>query len=319
MKIKDLKKALVKQILNAKEVYIVGHNYIDLDAFGAIVGLSLIVKKFNKKVNVLICDKSLEPGVTKSIEKIKHINILNNLDNKNLSNSLLIIVDTNNKNLVCCNDRINEFKNVIVIDHHDKNKDTIKEDLLFIDHSYSSCCELVCELLRLFHIKLTAIESTIILSGIVLDTNNFILKANKRTFYNAYYLLSKGASTIEVQYLLKQDLKKFITRQKMLTNVKIINGTIAIARGVRNEEYRREDLAKIAETLLLFNKIESSFVIGFLNSEEVGISGRTLGDLNIGKIMEQIEGGGNATEGATKIKAENISEVEKKLIDILNN
>ena len=154
------------------------------------------------------------------------------------------------------------------------------------------------------------------MSGIVLDTNNFILKSTKKTFYNSYFLLNKGASTIEVQYLLKQDLNKFITRQKMLTNV-IIKNNIAIACGVEKELYRREDLAKIADTLLLFNNISSSFVIAYLEKDVVGISGRNLNKVNVGEILTKLGGGGNEYEAACNIKGKNIKEVKKELIEIL--
>ena len=136
------------------------------------------------------------------------------------------------------------------------------------------------------------------------------------TFYNSYFLLNKGASTIEVQYLLKQDLNKFITRQKMLTNVTIIDN-IAIACGVEKELYRREDLAKIADTLLLFNNIETSFVIASLEKNEVGISARSLNKVNVGKILTKLGGGGNEYEGACKIKEKSIKEVKKELISVL--
>ena len=260
MEIKKLRKTLKKEILVSNHVYIIGHNYIDLDAYGAMVGISKIVEKFNKKYTFIINDNEIELSVNNAINKLN--------------------------------------------------------DNLFVDTVYSSTCEIVTELLRSFKINLTPNEATVILSGIVLDTNNFILKSTKRTFYNSYFLLNKGASTIEVQYLLKQDLNKFITRQKMLTNVTIIDN-IAIACGVEKELYRREDLAKIADTLLLFNNIETSFVIASLEKNEVGISARSLNKVNVGKILTKLGGGGNEYEGACKIKEKSIKEVKKELISVL--
>ena len=190
---------------------------------------------------------------------------------------------------------------------------------LYIDSEASSTCEIFAYLLKRLRIKFSEDIATILLSGIVLDTSNFILRADKDTFYCAHYLVSKNASPIEVQYLLKQDIKKFITRQKMLTNVRIIDKNIAIAKGVKNVIYRREDLAKVAETLLLFNNIETSFVIGYLNNKEIGISGRTIGKNHIGRIMSELNGGGNKVEGATKIISNDINEVEDQLIEILKD
>ena len=59
----------------------------------------------------------------------------------------------------------------------------------------------------------------------IIDTNNFTLRTTANTFRCATYLLSNGADTVKVQYLLKQDIKKFIKKQKLLSNIEIINKT----------------------------------------------------------------------------------------------
>ena len=232
---------------------------------------------------------------------------------------MLIVVDVNNKDLVSCYKKPNKFQDIVVIDHHNLTKDSITTGLIYTDVEASSTCEIMVELLKLFNVSYDETVATLLLAGIVLDTNNYILKATEKTFYISYYLTSLGASPTKVQYLLKQDLKKIINRQKILTNIRIINKTIAIAIGSKKDKYRREDLARVADTLLLFNNIETSFVIGNLNNEEIGISGRTLGNKNIGKIMNKLDGGGNKSEGATRIKNKSIKEVEADLIKVLKN
>ena len=374
--LKRLKKELRTSIKHASNIYIIGHNYTDLDAFGASLGISLIVSKLNKTSFIIMDDKALEKRVKKELggiigggfdpiylisqKLVKHSNddgylvgsrgsvgssfvatmmgitevnplpahyrclkCKNNFNfiksssikKDELSNSLLIIVDTNKKHLVSVDTSM--FSKTIIIDHHDTDRNTIKESINFIDTNKSSTCEIVTDLIKLFNVKLDNSISNILLSGIVLDTNNFILRANCDTFKSATYLLSNGASTTSVQYLLKQDINKFINRQKMLTNIRFINDNIAIVKGVNEEIYRREDLAKNAETLLLFDKIETSFVIGNLNTGEVGVSGRTLGDIHIGNIMKKLGGGGNSSEGAASIKDTDIKSVYDMLKDIL--
>lgn len=315
MNISRLKSTLKRKIILSKNIYVIGHDNLDLDAFGAMVGIVSIANKYHKNCFTIIDDKEFEPGVEKALLKLKNkLKVIKTAEIKDFNNSVLIVVDTNKKYLLSCEKVLNKFSSIIIIDHHDTDKNTIKTNNMFIYQNISSTCEIITELIRSFKIKIFSEIATILLSGIVLDTNNFILRATKDTFYNAYYLLKEEASTIEVQYLLKQDLKKFINRQKMLTNVKIVNKKIAIAKGVKDELYRREDLAKIAETLLLFNNIETSFVIGKLDSSLIGISGRTLGKLNIGNLMNNLGGGGSSNEAATKISSDNISEVENMLL-----
>ena len=284
MDIKKIEKQLKNTIKDSKKIYVVAHDNIDLDAIGALIGIALIVKKYKKEAEIILDDKRLEAGVKKALEKVdKDFKFINKADIKNVDESALIIVDVNKGELICCNDILDKFKEVIIIDHHSINKDTLEIGTQFIYPDISSTCELISELLRDLKIKLTDDYATVLLSGIVLDTNNFVLKTTKKTFFNAYYLLKEGASSLAAQELLKQDLKKFINRQKMLANVKIIKNNIAITRGIKNEIYRREDLAKVADILLLFNNIKTSFVIGHLSKEEIGISARSLGTLN-GKI-----------------------------------
>ena len=81
---------------------------------------------------------------------------------------------------------------------------------------------------------------------------------------------------------------------------------------------RREDLAKIADTLLFFNEVEAAFVVAKIDKDEVGVSARSTGDIDIAKIMEKMNGGGDKYNGATKIGTEPISKVVEKLKSILD-
>lgn len=320
MDTKKLKKVLKKEIFLANQIFILGHNDLDLDAIGAIIGINLIVKKSKKIAYTIVDDQYLEPGVEKVLNRIKQdLKVIDaeTLNEKITKNSLLIIVDTNKEKLICCPELLNSFKNIIVIDHHRPNENTIKTNNSFIIESASSTCEILTELIRSFKIKLTPVEATALFAGIVLDTNNFTLKANRKTFYYAYYLLSKGASVGEVQYLLKQDMPRFIKNQKILSNTNYITENVVIAKGFENEIYQKEDLAKVADSLLQFNEIETSFVIGLTDENEIGVSARSSGRINVGKIMEQLEGGGGKTEAATKIISNNLTEVEEQLLKIL--
>ena len=146
-----------------------------------------------------------------------------------------------------------------------------------------------------------------------MDTNNFTLKTNSETYYSAYYLSCMGASTTKVQYLLKQDLKDYMERQKLITNVEIINDKIAIAKGSNYSIYRREDLAKIADTLLFFNDIELSFVIAKTANKVTSISGRSIGKKSIANILSRIGGGGDKMGGAAQFENLPISKVSEKL------
>ncbi len=325
MKLIEKKKEFKKKITKSKTIFIMAHKDLDLDALGSSIGLYFILEKLNKNCFLIINDTKHESGVSKVLQElegclniIKSSQIEENLyirDKKNL----LIILDTNKKELVQASDALNyfEIENTIILDHHDLGETSLDAGLRIIDNETSSTCEMIANLIEMYNIELDPYYATLILSGIVLDTNNFTLKTNSETYYAAYYLSSMGASTKKVQYLLKQDLKDYIERQKVITNVDILDKRIAIAKGSPYMIYRREDLAKIADTLLFFNDIEASFVIAKSTSNTIAISGRSMGKYNIASILTPLGGGGSNLSGAARINDSTISKVETKLKTIL--
>jgi c-di-AMP phosphodiesterase-like protein len=176
---------------------------------------------------------------------------------------------------------------------------------------------MITSLIEYYDVEIDSYYATILLSGIVLDTNNYTLNTTSETYYASYYLSSLGASAKKVQYLLKQDIEEYTERQKLLSEIETIDGKIAFTKATPYTQYRREDLAKVADTLLFFNNIEASFVIGKIGKDTIGISARSLGNYNIGKILEKLGGGGDQCNGAAKFEKTTISKVEQELKKIL--
>lgn len=316
--IKDRKK-LNHKIKKAKNIFIMAHKDLDLDALGSSIGMSMILKKKRKKCYFIIDDVNHELGVEKVLQELEGcIDIIksDNLDQylyPRDSKNLLIILDTNKEDLVQNKAVLKKITEKVIIDHHEIGKSTIKDALLINDTEVSSVCEMITELIEFYEVELESYYATILLSGIVLDTNNFTLKTKPETFYAAYYLSSLGASAKKVQYLLKQDINEYTERQKLLSEIETINNKIAFTKATPYTIYRREDLAKIADTLLFFNNIEASFVIGKIGKDTIGLSARSLGNYNINKILEKLGGGGDAYNGAAKFENTTISKVEQEL------
>lgn len=316
MSIKDLKKQILKEMLLSKEVFLGAHENIDLDAFASMAGFSLIPKKLGKKVYLIINDKQIEPSTKEAISKLnKNLKIINTKEAENLINekSLLVILDVNKPKLMSYKDLLKKFTKIIVIDHHTKTKETIKIENLFIEERATSACEIVSELLEIFKVKVPKHYATIMLGGIALDTNNFMYKMTRKAFYYCYFLASKGADVNEAQMFLKQDLKEYVNRSKMIANTKI-KGEIAIATGQRGKIYTSQELAKTADLLLEFKGIKNSFAIGYLDKNTTGVSARAINKLNAGKLMETFGGGGNKTEAAAKIENKSIKKVEEEIL-----
>lgn len=319
MKIIEERRQLNKRIRRAKVIFLMAHKDLDLDALGSCVGLSLILKQRKKKCYIIIDDKKHELGVEKILRELDGcIPIIKGEDidkyiYPNNKRNLLIILDTNKTELVQNEDILKKIEEKIIIDHHDLGKTTIKNAFIIDDNEVSSTCEMITELTEFYDVEIEPYYATVLLSGIVLDTNNFTLKTSAETYYAAYYLANLGASAKKVQYLLKQDVDEYTERQKLLTDIETINKKIAFTKASPYTIYRREDLAKVADTLLFFNNIEASFVIGKIGKETVGISARSLGNFNISKILEQLGGGGDDYNGAARFEKTTISKVEQEL------
>ena len=101
-----------------------------------------------------------------------------------------MILDTNKKDLVQSETTLKKISKKVVIDHHSPGKTTIKDAFLIIDEEVSSTCEMITNLIETYDIELESYYATILLSGIVLDTNNFTLKTTADTYYSAYFLAS---------------------------------------------------------------------------------------------------------------------------------
>ena len=319
MSIIKQRNALNKAINKSKTVFIMAHKDLDLDALGSSIGMYLLLKGKRKTCYIIVDDLTHELGVEKVLRELEGcIKIIKSEDiekykNKRDSKNLLIILDTNKAELVQNKELVKEFDNKLIIDHHDLTKSSIKDAVIINDTEVSSTCEMIVELIEFYDIEIESYYATVLLAGIVLDTNNFTLKTTPGTYYAAYYLSSLGASAKKVQYLLKQDIEEYTERQKLLAGIETINDRIAITKATPYTIYRREDLARVADTLLFFNNIEASFVIGKIGKDTIGISARSLGNYEINKILEKLGGGGSDYNGAARFENTTISNVEKML------
>lgn len=313
--IRDLVKLLLKELILSREVFLVAHNNMDLDAYAAMVGFSLIAKKYNNKVYLISDDKEIDPATALAMENLSSkLTIITSEEAKSkiTKRSVLYVLDTNKLGRICVKDMISLFKTITVIDHHIKVQDCVPNANIYIDENATSASEIVTSLINKLRVKLPKNYATVLLGGIVLDTNNFVYKMTRKAFYYCYFLSVKGADVDAAQLYFKQDLQEYVDRAKMISSTKI-EGEIAIATGVKGRIYKSQDLAKVADLLLEFKGIKTSFAIGYLDENKVGISTRSIKNINAGKLMEEFGGGGSKMEAAAVIENTTVKKVEELL------
>lgn len=330
--VKDLRNVLDSSIKKSSNAFIVGHNEPDFDAIGSAVGLQVYAKNLGKKAYIIVEDIDLEPGVKKIIEENREkYHIIRGKDflEKRDKKSLLIMTDVNKKYMISVGDYLDNFKDIIVIDHHKPDDKTVETDQIYINLDTSSASEIVTKLLR--NTKNPYYDSQVanfLLSGIILDTQRFMKNTSASTHDIVEHLIKKGASTDYVNDLF---LREFESDKKI--NHLVFNETIfrtfqsgvaenrniafTLNRQSKDTIYRREDLAKAADKLMKY-RVDAAFVLGFIRDNLVSISARSRSDIDVSRIMSNIigvEGGGNKTSAGGKANTDNLEKVEKSLID----
>ena len=310
--------ALRDLINESSKVYIMGHKNPDIDCLGAAIGLYSVVKHLNKECYIFL--DSNTNAVKHVLDKFKddqdYQGVFINADTHNSpldENSLMILVDVHSKNYVQNYDLIKDLKKLVIIDHHRKSTAFIEGALLsYIETYASSTSELVTEMLQYMieKPKLKRIEAESLLAGICVDTKNFYFKTGVRTFEAAAFLRRLGADTIDVKKMFSDDLVTYISRAEILKSAKVENN-IAIATCPPDIE-DNVLAAQAADELLNITGIQTSFVLVKIE-DEVFISGRSLGDINVQLILEELGGGGHMTIAGARLQAVSLEEAKAML------
>lgn len=317
VKARVIARALSELIYESSRVYIVGHKNPDMDCFGSAVGLASVVKQLGKKCNIILKNdnSAIDYFLNKLYKESKYDDLFitieeakDNLDNK----TLVIIVDVHNKGYIADLELIEKAERKVIIDHHRRSPDMIECDTLnYIEVYASSTSEMVTEIIQYMVKKtnLTRIEAEGLLAGIFMDTKGFSFKTGVRTFEAASFLKSLGADPIEIKKMFTDDLEDYLLIAETIKAAEV-NDNIAIAVTPKNID--TVIIAKAADELLNISGISVSFVLGEID-DEIYVSGRSIGDVNVQIVLEALGGGGHMNIAGAKIQDKTIEEVVGQL------
>lgn len=319
--------ALREIMLTHDRIFIMGHRIPDADCVGAALGIYRLARTFNKKAYIVMDKNSpaIEAIVTEVLKAqspdeedifISGDQALNLRDH----NSMLVIVDVNRPGMTECPDLIKLEKTIVILDHHRQTNDTLKNTVLsYVEPYASSACEMVAEILQYIPDKprLKGIEADALYSGILVDTDNFVVKAGVRTFEAAAYLRRAGADVTRVRKMFREDMDSCRKKAEIINSAEIYLDEFAIAT-FDGEEIPGATVigAKAANSLLDVQGIRGSFVISALPGW-IYISARSIDDLNVQIVMEKFGGGGHMRVAAAQIKNSSLDEVKDQLKTLL--
>lgn len=310
----DLFNKLDNIILKYDSIIIMGHSNPDLDSFGASLALYKRICQLEKKCYIFLENdfSSYNNLMQKSLCKVENVNYINSHSLIDFANCLLIIVDVHQKNRLEYPDVLNKIEDVIILDHHIRDRRCIKNTkLIYINSNLSSMIELMTFYLEHCSISVDSDVATIMLAGLEIDTNNYNLKTTSRTYKAASMLVEFGADITTKHELLKETKEDFIKRADYIKNSYIVNSNVAIC--ILPETSKRETLAVVADELLNFEDVVKSFAIAKLSNNEVGVSARCLSNYEILSVIKKLGGGGSMTNAAT-VTNKSIREIKNIII-----
>lgn len=322
---RELFEILNENIKKHDEVIIMTHARPDLDGMGSSLALYKIILSMKKKCFIVSPKEKLYRSLDKAMKLLSENDINfefkseEDILNSKFKKSLLIILDTQKPELVESEKVLDFIDDKIVIDHHIGSLDNIDNTIYkYSDANKSSIVEVMAEYLNYLDFKVEPLIMTVLLSGMVVDTSNFNIKTTARTFEMAAYLAKGGADFVIIQDLLKEPREEMVQRYGFISNSLEIVPDVLMCQ-MDEKIHGNVDIALLAKELLKFEDIKASFAIGRLSHLIVGVSARSMGDINVGEIMEKIGGGGHLTDAAAQIKDKSVDEVASDLKKVIKD
>lgn len=318
VKARTVSQAMKEVIAESDQIFIMGHKYADLDVLGSAMGIYSIVRSMGKKAKILM--ETYNQTVERFINKFSDI-YADVFVNKAYANefitpdTLVFVADTQKYSLVEEAAILDVSKKVIVIDHHRKSNDFIKDSLISYNEPYaSSASELITEIIQYIgETKLDKPEAEALYSGIYMDTKNFTFKTGVRTFEAASYLKRCGVDTVSVKKLFQINLNTFVKKWGIIEKAATYKNKVAIAVCEKNDEDMQTVVAQAADEMLNITDISSSFVICDMGDNKIIISARSYGDINVQLITEKLGGGGHMTIAGAQLSNTTAEEVYERL------
>lgn len=320
--------AISEKLKSVDHVFVVGHKNLDMDALGSAVGMQLFSSNVLDESYVVYDAEQMSPDIHRAIQFLENEGVtklltLNQAMEMVTNRSLLIMVDHSKTALTLSKEFYDLFTQTIVIDHHRRDQDFPDNAVItYIESGASSASELVTELIQFQNSKksrLSRIQASVLMGGIMLDTKNFTSRVTSRTFDVASYLRTRGSDSIVIQELAATDFEEYRLVNELILQGQAVQPSILVAQAKDTKEYDTVVISKAADTMLAMSGIEASFVIAKNRQGDISISARSRSKINVQRIMEELGGGGHFNLAAARLTDMSLQEAGDKLKTVISN
>lgn len=319
--IKNLRVNLEAKMLESDKVIIVPHRRADFDAIASSIGIAMFADKLKREPHILVHDQiyDMDHGVQKIIGEAKEKFPIISCDGYRKiegPNDLFVLTDVNKPGLIHLDGVDKDKERLVIIDHHNKDDETFDAGLEHIDTCASSASEIVANLLFHEKIKIPQEVANYLLAGILLDTNKLSKNITSETMRIVTKLLESGANMNTASNYFTEDFNSDRRVQELVSTTRFLNYTVAVIMGKEDTEYTREELAKAADYLLKY-RIDAAYALGFIGNNTISISARSKDSVDVGRVMQELDGGGSQHSGATKLEGCTVEEAGKRLMKVI--
>lgn len=328
VKVRVLSKSLSTLIKDADQVYIMGHKDMDLDALGAALGIYEFVNHVGKKVQIVYDEKLIEYKTRKAYkqmftrDEIKEMTVLPKIALEEMTDqSLLILVDVHKPSLTLSRKVTEASNRVAIIDHHRRGEEFVESPVfVYVEPAASSASELIAELIRYNDKRVEVSErvASIMLAGILLDTNYYRNKTGQRTYDASLILKEFGADNLLADSFLKEEFEEYALKIKIMATAITPHFGVIVCRADNDDIIDRSMLSIVAQDTLQIKGVNACFVVGRTDAKSCNISARSDGTINVQYLMEKMGGGGHFASAAVQMENKNVDEGVEYLKETLN-
>ena len=294
----------------------------DADALGSELAFYFVLKKLGKQVRVI--NHSATPY---NLEFLDDQNILEKYDETTHSevfdrSEVFILLDLNQANrIVKMEKELRSFKGLrVCIDHHQGTEDIF--DHVFGGTEYSATSEIIYDLID--ETKIVELDYAIALqlyAGIMTDTGSFRFdRTSPRIHQIMAELLEKGVNPTDVYDKIYDQFK--FGRVKLLgyalsTIMLEANGRIAYMI-IKREQLEQTgateaDIDGFVNYCLTIKGVQIGILFYELK-DGIKISFRSKGDISVGKLAKEFDGGGHTNASGIRLFNTTIDQVKEKII-----